>query len=215
MRCRASLNWALGGVLIAHFSACGGQTSHETVGSGRTISSSGGNGGASQAGAGVDAATAGVDAATANVYDGGGSGGTAGEAGGTDAPPREPGPCTGDCLVSSRAEYEALVAERCTEITGNPIITQDGDLSSTPGLQTLMRVDGTVTIDRNPALTSLRTFANLQSVGGDFHPARRQGAVVSRRSRAVERGRWQPSHFRSPHCRRLRGSTASPACRSI
>jgi hypothetical protein len=173
----------IGAALLALSSGCGRVASDE-LGVGGAPSGGASNAGATSGGAATSGGTAGHGNNGGAGQDAGGSAGSSGAAGetlvdggagpgGSDgneagAPAREPGPCAGDRSVWSQADYEALVAEQCTEISGSLTITQGGELPSQPGLRTLIRVGGTLMVDSNPALKSLLTFASLEAIGGDL-----------------------------------------------
>jgi Receptor L domain len=173
---RAATSCVVGVALFGLASGCG-RTDHDThgsdggasggaQGSGTAGSINDGGSGHAFAGSTASSGTMGMTPVAGGSAAGGAPGG--GDRNEAGAPTLEPGPCTGDRSVRSQADYEALVAEQCTEISGDLTITQDGELSSKPGLRTLTRVGGTLMVDANPALTSLLTFAGLESIGGDF-----------------------------------------------
>jgi hypothetical protein len=157
---------------------CGG-TSH-----GGPPSSDGGSSGAEHGGSGSGGSrfppTGGVTSAAGtggNAHPGGGSSGVAGtgvaqggsSAGGVaGAPASAYKECRGNRTISSRDEYLALVAEACTEITGDLTISQDSDLATLPSLTTLTRVNLQLIISDNPSLTSFPALPALELVGTRF-----------------------------------------------
>lgn len=71
--------------------------------------------------------------------------------------------CSGDRRVVTRAEFDALVQERCRSISGALVLTIDG-VGSLEGLETLEAVGDYVAIQGHD-LTSLKGLDNLETIG--------------------------------------------------
>jgi len=91
----------------------------------------------------------------------GGSGGTMGGSGGSS-----PKVCEGDRTITSQADYQHLIDEQCSEITGSLSIQGGRDLTDISGLASLRKVGESVTISDNLALSSLDGLGGLTTING-------------------------------------------------
>jgi hypothetical protein len=175
---RTNRRWQGFGLLGLALVGCGG-TSHGAAPTGDGGSSGTEHGGAASGGSRFSpSGGAGSDGgAGGNSHPGGGSSSVAGTgvtqggstAGGVaGAPASTHKECRGNRTISSRDEYLALLAEACTEITGDLTISQDSDLATLPSLTTLTRVNLQLIISDNPSLTSFPALPALELVGTRF-----------------------------------------------
>lgn len=86
--------------------------------------------------------------------------------------------CVGDRTVVNLDDYQLLIDERCSKITGKLSISYVQFGETTPALDTLTTVAGDLEIAATSGLTSLELFPSLEVVGGVFDILANQGLTT-------------------------------------
>jgi hypothetical protein len=76
--------------------------------------------------------------------------------------------CVGDRIVTTDQQYQSLLAEHCSELTGGLHIFTTGAPATAPGLDELTKIGGDLRVHSVPGLKSMTPFSHVESVGGSL-----------------------------------------------